>query len=274
MEFQQSYTWCPAWMSSRNFKVTVLMNGQRINRSWAFLCCSWAEQCPVHGWKYVSDMATAAVLGTAGPQKPCGVGACLNPSALSSHQPRFLDHYHCTAATFVCGRRPSTGTAWPNGTALTPSVWPLLHSLLSAAASAPLSFSLHWHFPPTKALYDLPHLKALRLPPPVAQTYCTSYLSLDVAQSWALSLGTGLPPTGAPIHQFRAQLSLPVLREADKLLLLQNCPPSVCLSPTALSGLVRPCPLKALLCSVVLMKKAPLEQICFSFYLSVEQSNF
>ena len=87
MEFQQSYTWRCTWMPSGNFKVTVIMNGQRINRSWAscaFLCCSWVEQCSVHGWKYVSDVATTAVSGTAAVKSAVELGACLNHSALFS----------------------------------------------------------------------------------------------------------------------------------------------------------------------------------------------
>lgn len=96
MEFQPSYTWHPTWIASRNFKVTVIMNGQRINRSgasWAFLCCSW-QNSALFMAENMSQTWPPQLCWAQPPLKsPAESGACLRHSALLSHQIHFLYHY-------------------------------------------------------------------------------------------------------------------------------------------------------------------------------------
>lgn len=148
-------------MASGDIKVTVIMNGQRINRSAAFLCRSWAEQCPVHGPKYVSDGATAAAPGTVA-LKALRSGALFQSRRLLSRQTHFLHRYRlhnghiCLLETFSHGDGFTKGTAFlprscPHATASRPSLLQLPPSL---SLLVPL-ISVN----PLKSPDDLPHLQ-------------------------------------------------------------------------------------------------------------------
>lgn len=105
-----------------------------------------AEQCSVHGWKYVSDMATAAALGTAAPQKPCRVGGLfktLCPPLSSDTFPLPLStaqRPHLSIRDVQAPRQFCQTTRTPS------SVWPPLHILLSSLLPLHPSLSVFMGF--------------------------------------------------------------------------------------------------------------------------------
>lgn len=141
-------------MPSRNFKVTVewmakeLIGGQSYGPS--FLCCSWAEQYSVHGWKDVSDMATTAVLGTAAPQTHCRDGGLFKSPCLLLSSDTFpwplsiAQRPHLSIRGLQAWRR-FYKTPWPSFLSLAPASHPLI--LLAARMALiqffSLTFSIH-----------------------------------------------------------------------------------------------------------------------------------
>lgn len=162
----------------------------------SFLCGSWAEQYSVHGWKYVSDMATTAVPGTAAPQTHCRDGGLFkSPCLLLSSRHISLTIINRTTATFVYSKPSSVEKVLLNAMTFLPPSCPCSTSFYpSCYQNVPhLGFFTDF-FHPLRTLYEL---QAWALPSAVTDILNPMHLP---GSSIVLGFEHSLLPTEVSIH--------------------------------------------------------------------------
>lgn len=214
------------------------MNGQRMNRSAAFLCRSWAEQCPVHGPKYVSGGATAAVPGTGAPKALRSGPFSITPPPLP--QTHFLHRYRLHNGHVCLLETLSHGDGFAKGAAFLPRLGPTPRPpSLPAAVTSRTQFACPTDFCQSA---QVPRRSASPGALPTAIAWGTGRRPPLRVPASSGALGT--EPRPNDLHLLRPPLIQPVpsslSRFSEKLTNGCFVRTALCFPPTPPSGLVRP----------------------------------